>query len=74
MKTIEDKIREDIISPIPKIDPLDTVVYRLASKYDEERLAGYSFRHGDYFVTDGFRSYVYRPVTTDFRKIWGNEG
>jgi hypothetical protein len=73
MKTIEEKIREDIPSPISYIDALDTVVYRPAVKYDEERLAGYSFRQGDYFVTDGFRVYIYRPITTDFRKVWGGE-
>jgi hypothetical protein len=73
MKSIEEKIREDITSPVSNIDALDTVVYRPAVKYDEERLLGYSFRQGDYFVTDGLRSYIYRPVTTDFRKIWRSD-
>jgi hypothetical protein len=73
MKTIEEKIREDIPSPLSSIDVLDTIVYRPAVKYDEERLMGYSFSQGDYFVTTGSASYIYRPVTTDFRRVWGNE-
>jgi hypothetical protein len=70
MKTIEEKIREDIPSPHSNIDVLDTVVYRPAFKYDEERLEGYSFIPGDYFVTTGSVSYIYRPVTTDYRRVW----
>jgi hypothetical protein len=73
MKTIEEKIREDIPSPLASIDVLDTVVYRPAFKYDEERLMGYSFNQGDYFVTTGTVSYIYRPITTDFRRVWGND-
>ncbi|MGJ0486284.1 MAG: hypothetical protein ACR65R_17385 [Methylomicrobium sp.] len=68
--TIEQRISADIVSPFGDIDILNVVVHRLAVIYDEARLPGYSFKRGDYFVSDGSGTYVYRPVNTDFEKVW----
>jgi hypothetical protein len=70
MKTIAQRIREDILSPYWDIDVLNVVVHRRAVVYDEARLPGYFFKRGDYFVSDGSGTCVYRPVETDFERIW----
>jgi hypothetical protein len=70
MKTIEQQIRNDIPSPIVDIDVLDIVVHRRAVIYDEARLPGYFFIRGDYFVTDGSGTCVYRPVNADYERVW----
>ncbi|EIC28377.1 MULTISPECIES: hypothetical protein [Methylomicrobium] len=70
MMTISQRIRQDIASPFLDIDVLNVVVHRRAVIYDEARLSGYFFRRGDYFVTDGSGSCVYRPVKTDFERVW----
>jgi hypothetical protein len=70
MKTITQKIEEDIASPFWDIDVLNVVVHRLAVIYDEARLPGYLFRRGDYFVTDGSGTCVYRPVNADYERVW----
>lgn len=70
MKTIEQKIVEEISSPFLDIDVLNVVVRRLAVIYDEARLPGYLFKRGDYFVTDGSGTCVYRPVNADYEKVW----
>jgi hypothetical protein len=70
MKTITQKIEEDIASPFWDIDVLNVVVHRLAVVYDEAHLPGYLFRRGDYFVTDGSGTCVYRPVNADYERVW----
>lgn len=68
--TIEQKIRADIVSPFGDIDVLNVVVHRLVVVYDQARLPGYVFRRGDYFVSDGSGTCVYRPVNIDFERVW----
>jgi hypothetical protein len=70
MKTIIQKIIEDIASPFPDIDVLDVVVHRPAVVYDQARLPGYLFRNGDYFVTDGAGTCVYRSVNAEYERVW----
>ncbi|MGJ0484236.1 MAG: hypothetical protein ACR65R_06830 [Methylomicrobium sp.] len=70
MNTIMQRIRQDIASPFLDIDVLNVVVHRRAVIYDEARLPGYFFIRGDYFVTDGSGTCVYRPVNTDFERVW----
>jgi hypothetical protein len=70
MMTISQRIRQDIASPFLDIDVLNVVVHRRAVIYDEARLPGYLFRSGDYFVTDGSGSCVYRAVNADFERVW----
>lgn len=70
MKTITQRIRADIDSPFEDIDVLNVVVHRQAVIFDEARLPGYFFKRGDYFVSDGSGTCIYRPVNADFEKIW----
>jgi hypothetical protein len=70
MKPIAQKITTDITSPLPDMDVLDVVVHRFAVIYDEARLPGYLFKRGDYFVTDGSGTCVYRPVNDDYERVW----
>jgi hypothetical protein len=70
MKPIAQRITADIASPFSDMDVLDVVVHRLAVVYDEARLPGYSFKRGDYFVTDGSGTCVYRPVENSYERVW----
>jgi hypothetical protein len=57
MKTIEQKINEDI--RYENVDALDVVEYGKVTKNME--LDGYEYKEGDIFVSDQYGSCVYRP-------------
>jgi hypothetical protein len=69
MKSIEQKIQEDITCP-SGVEALDVVEYRPSAEFDQLRLPGYSFVKGDYILTDGFGSCIYRPLNGDFQLVW----
>jgi hypothetical protein len=70
MNPILQQITADISSPFPDMDVLDVVVHRLAVIYDEARLPGYFFKRGDYFVTDGSGTCVYRSIEGAYKRVW----
>jgi hypothetical protein len=65
--TINQRIRADIVSPFDDIDMLSVVVHRLAVIYDQIRLL---YKRGDYFVSDGSGTCIYRPADDDFDRVW----
>jgi hypothetical protein len=69
MKSIEQKIQEDITCP-SGLQALDVVNYRLCAELDQMRLPGYIFVPGDYLLSDGFGACVYRPSQGDFHLVW----
>jgi hypothetical protein len=69
MKSIEQKIQEDIACP-GSLEALEVVNYRPAVQFDQLRLPGYTFAKGDYLLTDGFGSCIYRPSKGDFHVAW----
>ena len=69
MKSIEQKIHEDITCP-SGVEALDVVKYRPSVEFDQLRLPGYFFMKGDYILTDGFGSCIYRPLNGDFQLVW----
>ncbi|MGZ8881642.1 MAG: hypothetical protein ACXW0I_06050 [Methylosarcina sp.] len=69
MKSIEQKIQEDITCP-SGVEALNVVEYRPSAEFDQLRLPGYSFVKGDYILTDGFGCCIYRPLNGDFHLVW----
>jgi hypothetical protein len=67
---INQRIRADIVSPFDDIDVLNVVVHRLARISDQIGLAGYLYQRGDYFVSDGSGTCIYRPAGADFARVW----
>jgi hypothetical protein len=68
--TINQRIRTDFVSPFEDIDVLSVVVPRLAGIYDQIRLPGYMYKRGDFFVSDGSGTCIYRPAGADFDRVW----
>jgi hypothetical protein len=67
---INQRIRADIVSPFEDIDVMSVVVHRLARIHDQMQLSGYWYKRGDYFVSDGSGTCIYRPAAADFDRVW----